>query len=72
MLSKRRCATAIVADGHERDRRAHEPLVRAQVEQEYAHRLHATPLWRRWLVRRALEQEVERRLDLVAPPEALY
>jgi hypothetical protein len=72
MPLKKRSATHIVADGHERAWWANEPLVRVQVQQEYAERLCAAPLWRRWLLRRALEREVRRRLEQLAPPDALY
>jgi hypothetical protein len=62
----------IVADGCCRARRANEPAIRALVEQEFAPRLAAAPLWRRWLLRRALKREVRRRLARVAPANGLY
>lgn len=62
----------IVADGYERARAAELPSIRAQVELEYAERLHAAGWLERIRLRGEMQREVEKRLDRVAPRWALY
>jgi len=62
----------IVADGHRRAVRALEPVVRAEVEAEYADRLTAAPRRERARLRREMRRETERRIAERAPPDALY
>jgi hypothetical protein len=65
-------ASGFVADGCERARRALEPAIRAEVEQEFAAELRQAPFWRRYWVRRKIQGEIERRIAAAAPPDALY
>jgi hypothetical protein len=62
----------IVADGHERAVRALEPVVRAEVEAEYAERLAAASRWKRARLKQEIRREIERRIAERAPPDALY
>lgn len=62
----------IVSDGHERACDAKEPQIRAEVLEEYAERLGEASFFKRIGLRREMEREVQRRLDLQAPPDALY
>ena len=67
----------IVVDGH---KRLYEALhtngtvarIRAEVEAEFARRIQVASFWRRWQLRRQMEQEIKRRLARLAPPHALY
>lgn len=65
-------ANGFVADGYERLRRALQPQIRAEVEREFAERLHAADFWQRLLIGREISREIERRLREAAPPDALY
>ena len=61
-----------VQDGYRLAYAALEPSVRAAVEAEFAERLAVASLIERWQLRRAMAREVERRLQQMAPPDALY
>lgn len=64
--------THFVFDGHERARAASIDKIRAQVEAEYSGRLQAANWARRLLLKAEMRREIERRLDRIAPPDALY
>jgi hypothetical protein len=72
MKRNRSHAEGVVADGNHRVRQAIEPQIRAAVEAEYAERWQAASLWRRFWLRREMNREVERRLELAAPSHAVY
>jgi hypothetical protein len=61
-----------VHDGQERAWAALEPVVRAQVIAEYARRCQDAPFWRRWLLRLRMPSDIRRRLEQLAPSDALY
>jgi hypothetical protein len=61
-----------VVDGCCRAQSAAEPAIRAQVVAAFSAQLAAAGFWRRFSLWRAIEREVQRRLDKVAPPDALY
>ena len=61
-----------VADGCERARCALEPVIRAEVEQEFAQELREAPLYKRYWVRQKIRREIQRRIAAAAPPDALY
>lgn len=61
-----------VSDGCERARAVSIEDIRAQVEAEYSGRLQAANWARRLLLKAEMRREVERRLDRIAPPDALY
>jgi hypothetical protein len=61
-----------VCNGHERARAAIEPQIRAAVSEEFADRWQAASLWQHFWLRREIEREVNRRLEKVAPSNALY
>ncbi len=61
-----------IADGYERAREASFDRIRVQVEAEYAERLRAANWARRLLLKAEMRREIERRLDRIAPPDALY
>jgi hypothetical protein len=65
-------SSRFVADGRARARLALEPMVRAQVEQEYRGQLQQAGFWQRFWIRRKVEREIERRIAAAAPPDALY
>jgi hypothetical protein len=69
---RRTSESRFVEDGHLRARSAIEPAIRAQVVAEYADRFEAAGLWRKFLLRRAIEREINLRVRNVAPPDALY
>jgi hypothetical protein len=61
-----------VHDGCYRARTARVSAIRAEVEREYAEQLQSAGFWERWRLRREMKQEIERRLERVAPPWGLY
>jgi len=61
-----------VVNGHGRAVDALEPVVRAEVESEFAERLKDASYWRRVLLRREMRAELKRRMHEKAPPDALY
>ena len=61
-----------VEGGWKNARTATEPLVRAEVEAEYAERLKEASPWRRFWLRREMEREIRRRTNAAAPRDALY
>jgi hypothetical protein len=62
----------LVSDGRQRARKALAPVIRAQVEREFAERLRTASLLRRMLLLLEVEREIERRLGDRAPQEGLY
>jgi hypothetical protein len=65
-------SSGFVADGQERAWAALEPKVRAEVESEYAEEWNSSGLVRRRLLLRKIEKEIARRLEDLAPSDALY
>lgn len=63
---------SFLADGYERAYNANEPIVRDQVEQEFEERLSNVPEGQQKIVRKEIEAEIKKRLDVIAPPDALY
>ena len=61
-----------VADGYDRARDANEPIVRAEVESEFAVRLSNASTADQKRIRGEIEREIEKRLNALAPPDALY
>ncbi len=61
-----------VADGYERARDANQPIVRAEVEREFAAKLRNASSADQKRIRGEIECEIERRLNALAPPDALY
>lgn len=61
-----------IADGYGRARAASGPIIRAQVQQEFAARLNSASDAGKQRIEREIEQEIDRRLKEVAPPDALY
>jgi hypothetical protein len=72
MPDRRSSRQGIVADGHRRAVRALEPVVRAEVEAEYAERLAAASRWKRALLKQEIRREIERCIAERAPRDALY
>ena len=65
--------TPFVVDGCDIAHRALRPEVTAQVHAEFDDELrNATSWWQRYKIRRRIAQEIARRIDEKAPPEALY
>lgn len=62
----------IVADGYDRAYAANEPIVRKEVELEYAERMKAASFWQRYSLRQEIADEIHRRLEEKAPRSALY
>ena len=65
-------AQRFVADGYYRAYAANEPIVRQEVEVEYAEQLKAASFWQRFSLRREMATEIRRRLNEKAPRSALY
>ncbi len=61
-----------VADGYERARVAVYPKIRAQVRNEFDERLTNASFAERVRLQREMNQEIKRRINTVAPPDALY
>lgn len=61
-----------VVTGYESAEAALLPEIRRQVEADFAERLSAAGLFRRWLLRLQIRAEISRRLDQQAPPDGLY
>ncbi len=61
-----------VDDGYERARDANQPIVRADVEREFAVRLSNASTADQKRIHREIEREIEKRLNALAPPDALY
>jgi hypothetical protein len=72
MFFKSRSPNCFVADGCERAYRAVEKAVRASVEKEFAAERQAAPPAERLQIERRMREEIERRIDRLAPPDALY
>lgn len=62
----------IVADGYSRARTAATPIIRAEVEAEFAARLKTATLAERFKLKVEMKREMARRLDKAAPRGALY
>ena len=65
-------AHGFVADGCRRARAAIEPRVRADVEREFAGKLENASFLKRLRLRRQMEREIQRRVEAMAPSDALY
>jgi hypothetical protein len=65
-------ASSFVVDGCCRAQAAAELKVRTEVEAEFAERLAAADFWTRVRLWREITREVRRRLNRIAPPDALY
>lgn len=65
-------ADSIVADAAMRLRAHHLPIVREQVEKEYANALESANFLSRVGLRWRMRSEIKRRLNELAPEEALY
>ena len=65
-------AHGFVADGCRRARAAIEPQVRAEVQREFASELENASFLKRVRLRRQMEREIQRRVEAMAPPDALY
>jgi hypothetical protein len=61
-----------VADGYGRARYANQPIVRSEVEREFAARLSNASAADKKRIRAEMEREIEKRLNVLAPPDALY
>jgi hypothetical protein len=61
-----------VNDGCCRAQSAAEPKIREQVNAEFAEQLKSANGWERFWLKRAIDREVNRRLEKVAPSHALY
>lgn len=64
--------TGFVADGYRRARLAAEPVIRRAVRAEFEAELNAAPVEGRSAIRRRMDLEIKRRLELVAPADGLY
>lgn len=62
----------IVADGFWRARSAATPVIRAEVEADFAARLKTATLVERIKLKAAMRREIARRLKKAAPRQALY
>lgn len=60
------------ADGYESLVDKHLDEVRPQVELEFAARLEEAGWLKRWRIKKQMENEITKRLDALAPPDALY
>lgn len=61
-----------VADGRKRLRETMYDEVRIEVEREFGEQLTSAGWFRRLFVRIEMRREIDRRLDRIAPPDALY
>jgi hypothetical protein len=61
-----------VQDGRARALDANERLIRANLEQQFAAEMAKAGWWGRLMVRRRIDREVKRQLELVAPRHGLY
>ena len=61
-----------VHGGCENARRALRPIISARVRGEFAARLWLAGFWKRWFLRLEMRRETARRLEEVAPSDALY
>jgi hypothetical protein len=59
-------------DGYERAYSANEPVVRAEVELEFADALSKASASERERIRKEIESVIAKRVDELAPPDALY
>lgn len=62
----------IVADGHSHARAALIEQVTREVQARYAEALAVAGFWGRLRLRRRMRQEIERRMEELAPDNALY
>lgn len=76
MSSKNRAqksgAWGIVADGQRRVHKALLAKVKSEVEAKYGKEVREAALWRRWLLQLKVQREIRRRLEEIAPEDALY
>lgn len=64
--------SGFLADGYWRAREGTEPIIRSQVELEFNDRLSPATVADQRRIREEMEIEISKRLDKLAPPEALY
>ena len=64
--------SGFVVDGHKRARDSNLPIVRSQVEREYSSELSNASNADRKRIRAEIEHKIEKRLNAIAPPDALY
>lgn len=62
----------IVANGHYRAREANKPIIRAEVEKEFADRLREASPQELPVLQKEMEREIELRLERVSSRWALY
>lgn len=67
---KEKCG--FVTDGFSRARKASQPIVRSEVEEEFAERLRNASRAERRQIRAEIDREIQKRLNAIAPPDALY
>jgi hypothetical protein len=76
LLNERLCPmddrNGFVADGYDRARDANQPIFRSEVEREFAARLSNASAAHQKRIRAEMEREIEKRLNALAPPDALY
>lgn len=61
-----------LADGYWRAYEGSEPIIRAEVEREFSDRLRIASAAEERLIREEMEIEIAKRLNKLAPPDALY
>lgn len=64
--------SGFLADGYWQARKGSEPIIRAEVEREFSDRLRIATAADQRHIRKEIEIEIAKRLDKLAPPEALY
>lgn len=63
---------SFLADSYERAIEANEPIVRDEVERQFEEQLSNSSDDECRELREMIEAEIKRRLDAIAPPDALY
>ena len=59
-------------DGYDRARNANEPIVRCEVEREFAAKLGSASVFEQLRIHLIIEREIKKRLNPLSPPDALY
>lgn len=62
----------LIADGFGRARKANKETIRSEVEREFASKLKGASAADQKRIRSEMEHEIEKRLNKIAPPDALY
>lgn len=62
----------VIEEGYELAVEANEPTLRERLERRCRLILHGKPSWQQRVIRRRMEAILDRLLDRVAPPHALY